>query len=108
MAQVKSISGACVVLTLADASTGVVPLTALHDTFVPNALKGLAAGDYVRAAVTAGARDSKNRLPLSLQQRDGAIHPGAATPVLSLFCPSTGCSVSSAGQHVAAVSLMHL
>ena len=96
MAQVKSVSGACVVCHLADGTTATAPLTSLHDAFVANALDGLTAGAVVRGAIAPGGADDKGRLPLSLQQRDGGAHAGHEQPVDGPETPRPGTALQLA------------
>jgi rRNA biogenesis protein RRP5 len=85
--RIASVAGSGVVVQLGPKTLGVVSLTDIHDTWVPNALAGLSAGVYVRARVlaagstepgtgggsAAAAVDSKGRLLLSLRPSQGGL-----------------------------------
>jgi predicted RNA-binding protein with RPS1 domain len=86
--RIVSVAGSGVVVQLGPKTLGVVSLTDIHDTWVPNALAGFSAGIYVRARVlvaggakprggggsaAAAAVDSKGRLLLSLRPSEGGL-----------------------------------
>uniref|UniRef100_A0A383V4G5 S1 motif domain-containing protein n=1 Tax=Tetradesmus obliquus TaxID=3088 RepID=A0A383V4G5_TETOB len=82
--RIVSVTGSGVVVQLGPKTLGVVAVTDIHDSWVPNALAGLSAGVYVRARVlaaegaeprsggaAAAAVDSKGRVLLSLRPSEG-------------------------------------
>jgi hypothetical protein len=83
--EVKSCTGAGVVVHLVK-GLGFCPLTGLHDQFVPNALEGISAGQFVRAQVQSESLDSKGRIPLSLKQKDGGEHAGTCPFLFFSLC----------------------
>jgi predicted RNA-binding protein with RPS1 domain len=85
--RIVSVAGSGVVVQLGPKTLGVVALTDIQDTWVPNALAGLSTGVYVRARVlaaegakprsgggsAAAAVDSKGRVLLSLKPSQGGL-----------------------------------
>lgn len=84
MAKVQSASGQGVWCWLANGAVATAALTELHDAFVPNALEGLQAGTFVRAAV-AQLPGKGGKLKLTLRSSQGALHAGVQIPQLDCF-----------------------
>lgn len=90
MAKIQSACGQGIWCWLANGAVAIVPLTEVHDAFVPNALEGLKPGAFVRAAIS-HIPEKGGKMKLTLRMSKGATHPGEIlllimTTGLSLVC----------------------
>jgi rRNA biogenesis protein RRP5 len=69
--RVSAARGSGVLVQLGWHALGLVSLSDIHDSWVPNALAGLQEGAFVRARVLDSPPDARGRLRLSLRPSDG-------------------------------------
>jgi hypothetical protein len=80
LGRIQAARGSGVLVQLGWHALGLVALTDIHDSWVDNALAGLAEGTFVRARVLDGPPDARGRLRLTLRPSEGGVVEGLARP----------------------------